>query len=615
MKSEAVHEERNTTQKIINQVSINRKLLHQENLSDDTVFKFDTITMLASRFIASSFKIATRIPIPPFVQATHQLPYYYTRRSKSTMAVTDDDSAEEYQKQSTAKNLFPDFNDARIAYESKSTKELLRAALCFQSCKVPSLVDNAENLVRIFRNLFGGYIADAALKATLYGHFCVGEDQERIRPVIQKLRDSGVGSILDYAAENDGTMESCGNRSKFKTTDSPTVTAREYDYESEAQCDQHVSTFLQCINDVAASSTEGEHHGYAAIKVTALGNPKLLARLSKAIVEAKRLFSVLDLNGDGLISREEFESGYNRLFVDGDVRIKEIFEEFDPLETGFIDYITWSMMLSPQNLPKIVRGYQTDGSLSELCLTNEEIELLNAMYNRGRKLGKEAAKSGVRLLIDAEQVRYQPAIDNLVLELQRRFNVDDKPIIYNTYQCYLRDAPERLRTDVARSERFRYHFGAKLVRGAYMESERELAASLNLRDLIHPTIEKTHECYDNSVDYLLRHSTESNLNVEVMCATHNQASIVNAINSMDSYGIDRRASTACFAQLYGMSDQLTFNLGKHGYQSYKYMPYGKVDEVMPYLLRRARENSAIVGGATIELGMIKAELGRRFRMF
>ena len=218
------------------------------------------------------------------------------------------------------------------------------------------------------------------------------------------------------------------------------------------------------------------------------------------------------------------------------------------------------MMLSPQDLPKIVRNCQTTGRLSRACPTDEEIELLNVIYNRGRKLGKEAAESGVRLLIDAEQARYQPTIDNLVLELQRQFNVGDRPIIYNTYQCYLRDCPERLRTDVARSERFRYHFGAKLVRGAYMESERDLAASMNLRDPIHPTIEKTHECYDNSVEYLLRHSTESDLNVEVMCATHNQASITNAINSMNSLGIDRRASTICFAQLYGMSDQLVSEL-------------------------------------------------------
>ena len=380
-------------------------------------------------------------------------------------------------------------------------------------------------------------------------------------------------------------------------------------------------------------------------------------------------------------------TSFSRFFIDGDVRIKEIFEEFDPLETGSIDYLTWSMMLSPkvrvrthqqhplfplvsdidlssifvlklQNLPEVTKKCRTAGRLSNACPTDEEIELLNAMYDRGRRLAKEASKSGVRLLIDAEQVRYQPAIDNFVLGLQRQFNVGNEPIVYNTYQCYLRDSLERLYTDVARSERFGYHFGAKIVRGAYMEREREFAKSMNMEDPIHRTIAKTHECYDNAVDYLLRHSSRSDLKVEIMCATHNQASIENAIKSMDSYGIDRRASTVCFAQLYGMSDQLvseavdtraqtgpfnlvqqmrqsntppnphscilhlfflvsncgakkTFNLGKNGYRSYKYLPYGEVNEVIPYLLRRASENSAIVGGATEELNRINAELKRR----
>lgn len=235
------------------------------------------------------------------------------------------------------------------------------------------------------------------------------------------------------------------------------------------------------------------------------------------------------------------------------------------------------------------------------------------MYDRGRTLGEAAAKVGVRLLIDAEQVRYQPAIDNLVLELQRQFNVNDKPIIYNTYQCYLKDSPERLQTDVKRSERFSYHFGAKLVRGAYMESERKLAKDTGHPDPIHPTIEDTHRCYDNSVDFLLRHSTESDQKAEMMCATHNQASIEKAIDAMNKYGVDRKASTICFAQLYGMRDNLTYNLGKHGYHVFKYVPYGEVHEVMPYLLRRARENSAIMGGATLELNLIKDELRRRRR--
>jgi len=513
-------------------------------------------------------------------------------------------------------NPIPDFRDARYTYRNKTTLELLRAAGCFQSCKFPFLVENAENLLILSRKIFGGTIVDFILKATIYGHFCAGEDQQRIKPAIHKLAKSGVGSILDYAAENDGSdtgkAMSVELGTLLQTEDPHTiVTVREYDYESEAKCDNHVSTFLKCIQDVA--SMEGDKN-FAAVKITALGNPKLLARLSTAIVEAKWLFADFDSNGNGLVSRKSFEIGYNRHFIDDEVRIQEIFEEFDPNDTGYIDYITWSMMLSPLDLPKIVKSCTYAGRLADACPTDEEITLLNAMYNRGRKLGKEASKCGARLLIDAEQVRYQPAIDNLVLELQRQFNMGDKPIIYNTYQCYLKDSPERLRTDIARSERFQYHFGAKIVRGAYMESERELAASLFLDDPIHATIEDTHNCYNESVDYLLSHSTQSDLNVEVMCGTHNQNSIVQAIASMNKYGIDRSADTICFAQLYGMSDELTLNLGKNGYRAYKYVPYGEVDEVVPYLLRRAKENSAIMGGATIELGMLSAELKRRFRL-
>ncbi len=96
-----------------------------------------------------------------------------------------------------------------------------------------------------------------------------------------------------------------------------------------------------------------------------------------------------------------------------------------------------------------------------------------------------------------------------------------------------------------------------------------------------------------------------------MCATHNQLSIEKAIAAMNKFGVDRSKSTICFAQLYGMKDNLSFNLGKHGYRAYKYVPYGEVHEVMPYLLRRARENSAIVGGSAQELCLIKSELRRR----
>jgi proline dehydrogenase len=289
--------------------------------------------MMTIKTVAASVpfrRMVRRIP-EPSMQLTRHLSS--NSRTKSTVALgrNNDHNIEEQEvllRSNVTKNPIPDFDNARITFESKSTKELLRATACFQTCKIPLLVENAERLLLISRNLFGGRIVDAVLKATFYGHFCAGEDQERIKPVIQKLNDAGVGSILDYAAEsNDEPVEGMmgggclgvesstglGILSPFDRRNIVTVTAREYDYESEAKCDQHVSTFLQCIRDVATNSKDGgdkTNNGYAAIKVTALGNPKLLARLSKAIVEAKRLFSMFDTNGDGLVSRGDFELGY-----------------------------------------------------------------------------------------------------------------------------------------------------------------------------------------------------------------------------------------------------------------------------------------------------------------
>jgi proline dehydrogenase len=199
--------------------------------------------------------------------------------------------------ESITKNPVPDFNDTQSAYKSKTTSELLRAAACFGLCKIPVLVSNSEMMLRASRSISPS-VTDALLKVTLYGHFCAGENQVRIQPVIKMLDDFGVGNILDYAAEND--------ESPTPSSAVAAIKVREYDYESEAKCDQHVDTFIQCINDVAA----GGKDGYAAIKVTALGNPKLLSRMSQAITEVKCLFEKFDGNRDGFVTREEFELSY-----------------------------------------------------------------------------------------------------------------------------------------------------------------------------------------------------------------------------------------------------------------------------------------------------------------
>ena len=510
----------------------------------------------------------------------------------------------------------PDFSDEKAAYESKSNIELLRAYIVFQLCRIPFIVNHSESLLKYSRKVLGDTITDNVLKATMFGHFCAGEDEKRIGPVLAAMEKKGVGSILDYAYEDPVESEgkSGGGDKEVKTADAivqdTLVKARVYDYESEKQCDRHVDVFKSCINSVKNLNMDG----YAAVKVSALGNPKLLEKMSRALREVQNLYGKFDQDQDGFISRAEFEKGYKLFFQDSPGDLDQMFELLDPNHTGRADYITWSMLLSPRDLPEVTSKCRERGPLALVSPTEEEIELIEALFERGHDLAQEAAKCGTRLLIDAEQVRFQPAIDNLVLDLQRNYNAvgkTDSPIIYHTYQCYLKDTAERLRYDMERSERHEYHFGAKVVRGAYMEGERALAKVQGYPSPIHDTIQDTHDCYNDSVDFLLQQSVESDRKVEVMLASHNRESIEKAIKRMGELGIDPQASTVCFAQLYGMSDHLTFNLGQNEFRAYKYVPYGKVHEVIPYLVRRANENSAVTGSAAKEQGMISAELMRR----
>ena len=337
-----------------------------------------------------------------------------------------------------------------------------------------------------------------------------------------------------------------------------------------------------------------------------------------------------------------FLSCTRHFFNDADEKLPELLQLLDPEDKGEVDYITWSKLLTPQDLPAITASCREIGPLGRATPTEEEVELMEKMHARAHSLAEEAFQNGARLLIDAEQGRFQPAIDNLTLELQQKYNAKDKsdtPIIFNTYQCYLKDTLEHIVVDVERSERFNYHFAAKLVRGAYRESEVELAETMGYPSPIHDTIEDTHQCYNDAVAFLLRHSVKTDKQLEIMCATHNQESIEKAIEVMNECGIDRSSPTLHFAQLFGMSgmqnsgaykcadclchrrssqhlscpasDNLTYNLGKHGYRAYKYVPYGQVKEVMPYLMRRAQENSAMMGNASRELVLLKSELLRR----
>jgi len=238
-------------------------------------------------------------------------------------------------------------------------------------------------------------------------------------------------------------------------------------------------------------------------------------------------------------------------------------------------------------------------------LTEEEKNLMGSMFNRLNEIADYAAGLKVRLMIDAEQTYFQPAIDHLVVDLQRKYNTS-YPCIFNTYQAYLKNCYPRVETDLMRAQREGYYFAAKIVRGAYLVLERKRAVDKKYDDPIWPTLEGTHENYHKVLDLVFKNiHTGANL----LVATHNQSSIEYTLNKMESLNLSK--DNIYFGQLLGMADNLTFNLGRNGYKAYKYVPYGPINEVVPYLIRRVQENSNILSMAQTERKMIGKEIIRR----
>ena len=189
------------------------------------------------------------------------------------------------------------------------------------------------------------------------------------------------------------------------------------------------------------------------------------------------------------------------------------------------------------------------------------------MLSRTRRLAEAAHTNGVRLMIDAEQTYFQPAIDHVVLQLQREFNKED-PIIFNTYQCYLKDSRARMLLSLRRSQEEGWKLGFKAVRGAYMVQESKRAREIGYDCPINDTIEHTHVTYDSVVESALRANSKGT-GTEVMIASHNEDSIVAAVRLIGELGIDKASGGVYFGQLLGMRDSVSFGLGAAGYNVFK----------------------------------------------
>lgn len=261
-------------------------------------------------------------------------------------------------------------------------------------------------------------------------------------------------------------------------------------------------------------------------------------------------------------------------------------------------------------LPIKVTGFARFGLLEKIhagqALSTDEQAEFSRVRERIRTICAAAAKAKIAVLVDAEESWVQQPVDDLTDEMMSLFNKDNI-FVYNTFQLYRHDRLEYLKKSFDLAKANGYLLGAKLVRGAYMEKERKRAEEFNYDSPIQPDKSSADEDYNDALHFCLDRLDS----LAVFIGTHNEDSCMLAARLMDEKNIPHNSPRVSFSQLYGMSDNITFNLAHAGYRVSKYLPYGPVKDVMPYLIRRAQENTSIAGQMGRELGLIRKEMKRR----
>ncbi|XP_039514880.1 proline dehydrogenase 1, mitochondrial-like [Pimephales promelas] len=467
--------------------------------------------------------MSLRKTLPAFAFATRERSFAISthgyQRSVQALHSTKTHTQEEHV--SFSNNISIDFEHTKEAYKSKDTLELLRSLVVFKLCTYDVLVDSNKEIIDLSRKLLGQKMFEQFMKLTFYGQFVAGEDHQSIKPVVQKNQAYGVGAVLDYSVEEDLSqeeaerkeMESCVSTSKKESPGADqrekkftahrregVTSPRTYFYADEKKCDQHMETFLKCIKASGGSSEDG----FSAIKMTALGRPQFLLKFSEVLVKWRRFFSFLAAKQgkDGVevleqkLDLEQLQTCLARLGAQGN--IQSCFSDGRLHSSGMVDMLDWNSLIDERTKISnllVVPNLQT-GQLEPLLskFTEEEEGQMKRMLQRLDVLAKHAVENGVRLMVDAEQTYFQPAISRLTVEMKRIFNTD-KAVVFNTYQCYLKEAFDNVSMDVELSRREGWCFGAKLVRGAYMYQERSRAAEIGYEDPINPDYDCTSRMY------------------------------------------------------------------------------------------------------------------------
>jgi len=304
-------------------------------------------------------------------------------------------------------------------------------------------------------------------------------------------------------------------------------------------------------------------------------------------MKKKNVFSILDYSIESLETEKDFDNAFEKkltiikLSKENDIP----FSVFKPTSLG------------SYNLFK-------KKSSKEFLNDNEKSNWFN-IEKRFDRIFEYAKKMKVKILVDAEEYEVQNAIDELVLKMMKKYNTGNEAYIYNTVQLYRWDRIDYLKKLI--KDRCDFRLGFKLVRGAYMEKERQQAKDNDYQS----PICKTKKATDNNFNEALRLLFTNIEGIDIFVASHNEQSNYLVLEMMNKHSINNKSNNVWFCQLYGMGDNITFNLSRKGYNVAKILPFGPVKNLIPYLIRRAQENSSVGGQTNRELIYLQKELLRR----
>lgn len=312
------------------------------------------------------------------------------------------------------------------------------------------------------------------------------------------------------------------------------------------------------------------------------------------------------------VVKQLFKRGVGSIF-DYSIEGKEDEETFDAVCKEIKDIVRFSIgnpaipfiVFKPTAFGRIDL-YEAVGKNAEL--TSSQKEEWERVVKRFDEVCKLCHENDKKVMVDAEETWMQDAADHLCEEMMEKYN-QEKPIVWNTIQMYRTGRLEYMESHLQRAKEKGYFIGYKIVRGAYMEKERSRASEKGYPDPIQPNKEASDKNYNAGIDFVMNHLDK----VSAFFGTHNEISSELVMDKMKAKNLENGNPHVYFGQLYGMSDNITFYLSDKGYNATKYLPYGPVKDVVPYLTRRAQENTSVAGQTGRELGLIKKELERRTR--